>query len=282
MISPNVRLFGFTGVEEKIDWMKFPGGELHFHFRGETPGLLGGVLTLRVNFRTSDDIMATLMLYDYLSSQTERKIRLEIDYLAYSRQDRQTAWNEPFTLHTFTSLLRTKDWYKIIVRDPHSDVACALLGHATINRGRSACMRDLARGIEEFNTFIQNPSNLILVSPDAGALKATYEISKDLFSGKVPVIQASKHRDTATGVITKTSVYGLEDLGSLEGVTFLVCDDICDGGKTFIELAKVLKSKAPSAKLVLYITHGIFSKGKAHLLEMYDSLFCLNDMEGLS
>ena len=37
-------------------------------------------------------------------------------------------------------------------------------------------------------------------------------------------------------------------------------DDICDGGRTFIELAKALKVDGPRS-VWLYVTHGIFSQG---------------------
>ena len=33
--------------------------------------------------------------------------------------------------------------------------------------------------------------------------------------------------------------------------------DICDGGRTFIELAKVLKDNG-AKRVTLYVTHGIF------------------------
>ena len=37
-------------------------------------------------------------------------------------------------------------------------------------------------------------------------------------------------------------------------------DDICDGGRTFIECAKLLKA-AGVGSMALYVSHGIFSKG---------------------
>ena len=40
----------------------------------------------------------------------------------------------------------------------------------------------------------------------------------------------------------------------------MIADDICVGGATFIALAKELKKKN-AGKVVLFITHGVFSKG---------------------
>jgi ribose-phosphate pyrophosphokinase len=39
----------------------------------------------------------------------------------------------------------------------------------------------------------------------------------------------------------------------------MICDDIADGGKTFIELAKSLNGIVKDINL--YVSHGIFSKG---------------------
>ena len=56
-------------------------------------------------------------------------------------------------------------------------------------------------------------------------------------------------------------------------VRFLIVDDICDGGRTFLEAAKILKEET-TGKLFLYVTHGIFSKGIDELLEHYEHIYC--------
>lgn len=60
----------------------------------------------------------------------------------------------------------------------------------------------------------------------------------------------------------------------------LVMDDICDGGATFISLAKEIKAHElyNDQELWLYVTHGIFSKGKQTLLDAgYSKIICLHD-----
>jgi ribose-phosphate pyrophosphokinase len=55
---------------------------------------------------------------------------------------------------------------------------------------------------------------------------------------------------------------------------FLIVDDICDGGRTFIELAKVLRPLT-SGQVKLYVTHGIFSAGFEALAGL-DRIFVAN------
>jgi len=52
----------------------------------------------------------------------------------------------------------------------------------------------------------------------------------------------------------------------------LIVDDICDGGGTFLGLAKELKSKN-AGKLYLAISHGIFSKGFESLAKDFQKIF---------
>jgi ribose-phosphate pyrophosphokinase len=59
-------------------------------------------------------------------------------------------------------------------------------------------------------------------------------------------------------------VYGTEE--QLKDKHVIIVDDICDGGRTFIELAKVLKSNKVK-NITLFVTHGIFSKGVDALFE---------------
>ncbi len=65
-----------------------------------------------------------------------------------------------------------------------------------------------------------------------------------------------------TGNILETVVYA----DDLQGRDVCILDDIADGAKTFIELAKVLKAKN-AGKVILYVTHGIFSKTIEYVLE---------------
>jgi ribose-phosphate pyrophosphokinase len=50
------------------------------------------------------------------------------------------------------------------------------------------------------------------------------------------------------------------NIADFEGKTCFIVDDICDGGGTFVGLAALLKSRH-AGKIVLIVSHGIFSKG---------------------
>lgn len=56
----------------------------------------------------------------------------------------------------------------------------------------------------------------------------------------------------------------------------IVCDDLCDGGRTFELAGEFLKDTFPHKKLYLSIAHGIFSKGFDNLLMYYDKIYTTN------
>lgn len=81
---------------------------------------------------------------------------------------------------------------------------------------------------------------------------------------------AAKRRNQDTGKITE---YHLPNLISGK---YLVVDDICDGGATFM----LLGEQDPGVVMDLYITHGLFSKGVDHLKTRYRNIWCTDSCPG--
>ena len=109
-----------------------------------------------------------------------------------------------------------------------------------------------------------------IVSPDAGALKKIYDIAKEF--NITNVTTASKVRNLETGEIVRTELPGMI-LKDIEHI--LIIDDICDGGRTFIELANVIREHT-HIPIYLIVTHGIFSAGFEKLSDSLEGIFCTN------
>jgi ribose-phosphate pyrophosphokinase len=109
-----------------------------------------------------------------------------------------------------------------------------------------------------------------IIAPDAGAAKRANEAAT-LY--QLPVYQALKKRDAATGRLSNFTCETLPSEGK-----FLVVDDICDGGGTFIGLAKA--TGLPKERLALWVTHGIFSGKAADLKNFYSAIYTTNSHPG--
>lgn len=166
---------------------------------------------------------------------------------------------ESLSVKVYADSINAQHYNQVTIFDPHSEVTPALLDRVHVIQNYEFVKQCLAIIKEE----------VILISPDGGALKKIYKVSE--FLGGVEVVECSKKRDVKTGALSGFRVYE-EDL---KGKHCVIVDDICDGGGTFLGLAKALKDKN-AGKLSLVISHGIFSKGYEELTKSFDTIFTTN------
>ncbi len=114
----------------------------------------------------------------------------------------------------------------------------------------------------------------VVVAPDKGATTRAFECATAL---NTSWLTADKKRDPNDGKITGMELMNA-DLIEPQTADFLMVDDICDGGRTFIELAKILRPLT-TGKILLYVTHGIFSTGFAELIRHIDHIYTPNPFQ---
>lgn len=267
-----------SGTLIRVTTSLFPGGEVHV--RLENP-VTDPVVKIHAILADSNSIMGLLMVTDALRRSYKDgflEIELEIPYVPYARQDRVMTTGESLSIKVFADLINSQKYKSVMIWDPHSDVTPALINNCRIFSQQQILYEELPLG--KSNIKLMNPTakaefletlskNTVLVSPDAGANKKIGESAKLI--GFEHVVRADKVRNPKTGEITGTVVYS-EHVGDKD---FLIVDDICDGGRTFLELAKVLRPLT-NGKIILYVTHGIFSKGVEVFKGIIDEVYCVN------
>ena len=164
------------------------------------------------------DLMRIAQKVDILNNYGARSISLVLPYLPFSRQDRYTTIEHSFALKQYAKLLNTFNFKRVYSVDPHSDVSGVIDNFVPL---------DIKFIVQDIIDEIGNP---IILVPDAGAHKKIFNTLEGL---SVDILVATKHRDLKTGAITKTTVPEIP-----EGRKILIVDDISDGGRTFIEIAK--------------------------------------------
>jgi len=122
--------------------------------------------------------------------------------------------------------------------------------------------------------------NIQLISPDAGANKNVYDLAKE-FNITTEIITCSKHRDVKNSKILKTVVPYDKSKG-INKKPILIIDDLCDGGFSFINIAKAIKESGwNEGKIYLLVTHGIFSKGFDELNQYFDKVYTTNSYQDI-
>lgn len=248
-----------SGIIEPVPYFKFPAGEVHirdfgvsdvtqiiFNWRGDHTDL--AVLSSLI---TTPMIMGNLQPY------------LLVPYLPASRADRIID-NESLGKVAYLDLISAAwDGLSLIASSPIEtwDI------HSTTNTDTPII--NIPR-MQQYLTTYDFPDNSVLLAPDAGAKSRVADISK---STGIPYVCATKNRDYATGQLLSNSIPAV--LGDYDHI--FVIDDICDGGGTFLLLADSIRKQNISSNLHLFVTHGIFSKGKSALESSYSTVFALND-----
>lgn len=221
---------------------KFAGGECHVKLSEDFSEGEGVKINTRLN--SSDDIMNLCLAVDALRNMGTTYIEAFIPYVPYARQDRVMVPGEPLSIKVFADIINSLHLNKVSIFDAHSDVTPALL-HNCRHISNHVMVRYFLKEL--------NLNDYVLVSPDLGAYKKIDKLAQALgYKGEIAT--GIKIRDLNTGEIVKSDVHAQD----LQGKNCVVIDDICDGGRTFIELAAALKEKG-AGNLYFIVSHGIFS-----------------------
>ena len=234
----------------------FSGGEPHFKLHSVEKGS-----SVLISHRLSsfNKVGELLIAADAVKRNGMKISQLVIPYFPAARQDRLMTNGEALSCKVYANLINTIGASEVFIYDAHSDVSPALIENC-VNVSNHQFIKQVIEIIG---------NDVLLISPDGGALKKIYKVSEAV--GQLEVIECSKSRDVKTGQLSNFKV-NAEDLN---GKNCLIVDDICDGGGTFIGLAEQLKAKN-AGKLYLAVSHGIFSKGFDELQKHFNHVFTTN------
>ena len=193
------------------------------------------------------------------------EITLHMPYLPYARQDKPISNESTFALQSFARLLNALELDEVTTSDVHSNIPEYVIKNFYSYTPRIP-----------IDLTLDKTKSDVICFPDNGA-KLRYK--RDLSYLNKIYVHGEKTRDQKTGHITKYELFG-----DVQDRDVLIVDDICDGGMTFILLAKELYNGG--AKTVnLYTTHGIYSKGlkplrEAGILEIYNQHGKVGEVQG--
>lgn len=243
---------GPQGFSTPLTPMWFPGGEAHIkisetiedHYQYHLADLRGA---------DPRDLIMLAMWVNAVDARAERKILL-LPYLPGARADRGT----PFGAAVYAEFFNSMGFDQIITLDPHSEVMPKLLEDSNLTVFPVA--RIIKLRVQAADSDSRGQRYVGVIAPDKGAVPRAAEAAKVM---GVPVYRAEKTRNFETGKLSNPTI--LDELPG-EG-RLLIVDDICDGGYTFMQLARV--AGLGRDRLDLWVTHGIFSQGLENLTEEF-------------
>lgn len=260
---------GWT-VDSPLEPVVFPDGAVHIK-NADDPAEYAYQIAI-VQGMSHDDLFTLAMWADAVAHREEKKV-LILPYLPGARMDRGVPTGA-FVYGDFIHYSIRPD--QIITVDPHSPQALHFFDAADPddpygNYGRDATVfpveRIIRHEVQDGSSDSKAMPYVGVIAPDKGAHDRAAAAAKVM---GVPVYQAEKSRDFDTGKLSGFKmVDALPDEGKL-----LIVDDICDGGGTFLGLAKA--TGLPKERLDLWVTHGIFSKGLSELRKHFGVIHTTN------
>lgn len=166
----------------------------------------------------------------------DAKLYLHLPYIPNARMDRVKRADEVFTLKWFAEFINQLCFENVVVHDPHSNVATALINNVIV-------VQPIKNITAVIDTIGQD--GLVMCYPDEGAAKRYSELVQAEY------VFGIKHRDWRTGKIERLELTTPE---KVTGKNVLIVDDICSRGGTFTFTSKALKA-AGANKIYLYVTH---------------------------
>lgn len=233
--------------ESGIDAFFFPGGEPHARIPKDF-----GTALLWLKARTWNDVGLAMCVLGALKQQGNKYLPLFVPYFPGARQDRSDG-QTPFTARMVMAMF---DMYvtHLYTFDAHSDVVGK-------NVTRDFMPLDLVTDADAMEA-----ETAFIIAPDHGAIERARQLSNLTPND---LIVCEKNRDFATGKFTGFTLPPLPRVGS-----YVIVDDICDGGGTFNLLAEEFLKDPYGAEsdLSLFVSHGIFSKGLNAIHQKIDTI----------
>lgn len=269
-----MRILNLTDLENseiRYKISKFPDGQQQLQIEGR-PSEINQIL-IKSRLNNFKDLELICCAVASLRELKIEKIHLYTPYFLGSRSDRKfEEGSNNYLKSVICPIINSLNFKSVTVMDPHSDVLEACLNNFKKLNNFALVDDALSYLIGE-----DEEDQVVLVSPDAGAYKKIFDVAQEFTITNIAT--GVKVRDLKTGKILRTEVPNLPiSIGNTD-LKYIIVDDICDGGRTFIELAKAIKEQVPFAKLYLVVTHGIFSAGFSELGDYFSGIYTTNSVK---
>lgn len=221
-----------------------------------------GKAELSWEFESVSEVFLVCQWADLMRNYGVKDINVIAPYLPYGRQDKAPSNETTFGLNTLVKVLKASGVNRLTTIDAHSDYANKVNEYFELYS--LTPLSSITNALVDFNPDI-------VCFPDYSAKSRYYSLIKkvewekrDKNNPGLTHCYFRKQRDQVTGKIKEMELVSEPD--SIEGMSVIMVDDICDAGGTFLWATSILKEHG-AGEIGLYTTHGIYSAGK---FKLYD------------
>lgn len=196
----------------------------------------------------NDNLMELLVMIDAMKRASAGRITAVIPYFGYARQDRKAKSRDPISAKLVANLITKAGADRVLTMDLHANQI----------QGFFDIPVDDLRGAPLFaryfiKRFGKGNEDVMCVSPDVGSVARVRSFAHKL---KVNMAIVDKRREKAN----QSEVMNI--IGSVEGKTVLLLDDMVDTAGSLCNAAKALVELGGAKEIYACATHGVLSQPK--------------------
>lgn len=197
-----------------------------------------------------EHLMEFLLLGDAVKRGEAKKVIAVLPYHGYARQDRVHRPGECLSSAVVTKLIEVVGFDKLITVELHSDTILGFFKIPLVHLSGLSLFKD---------EISKNNNDVVIVSPDAGAVKRAQAVAEGL---DVPLALIEKKRDL--NQIHK--IISMKVVGDVKGKVAYIVDDAIVSGGTLVNAAYLLKEKG-AKQVIAAATHADFVGGADKILQ---------------
>lgn len=222
--------------------VQFANSELYVRFDESIRGCDAFVIQAH-DRPVNESLMEQLLMVDALKRASAKRITAVIPCYPYARQDKKHRGREPISARLVADMFKAAGADRIMSVDLHSPQIQGFFDGPVDHLFAQPIL---------LRHFAQQPfENLTIVSPDMGRVKVADQWSDRL---DAPLAIIHKRRDP----LVPNQATAHEIVGSVEGRTCLIVDDLIDTGGTILAAARALREHG-AEHVVVAATHAVFS-----------------------
>ncbi|MBL7077773.1 MAG: ribose-phosphate pyrophosphokinase [Kiritimatiellae bacterium] len=224
----------------EVDIQRFPDGEVFVKIRENIRGRDCYVVQ-SICRPPNENLMELLIMIDAMRRASADRITAVLPYYGYARQDRKDQPRVPITAKLVANLLVAAGCNRLLTMDLHAQ---QIQGFFDIPVDHLYASPIIVKHLKS-----KNLENLVVVSPDTGAVKAAYAYSQMLDCG---LAVAAKRRTGPDEVEAFTLV------GDVEGCTAIMVDDMTSTCGTLCSAASLLEQHG-AKEIYAAVTHAMLT-----------------------
>jgi ribose-phosphate pyrophosphokinase len=189
------------------------------------------------------NLMELLIMIDAMKRASAYRITAVVPYYGYARQDRKTASRVPITAKLVADIITTAGADRLLSMDLH---AGQIQGFFNIPVDHLYAAPVLLGYIKEKD---YDPANIVVVSPDAGAVERSRSFAKHL-GANLAIIDKRRVKANVAEIMNV--------IGDVKNKTAIMLDDMIDTAGTITQGAVALSNNG-AREVIAMATHGVLS-----------------------